>query len=234
MAKKKKPAKPRPAAAPRPPAPAQPTNVEGFLTGVDLQQFNDFMTNFQTQIEDVDNQLAGLKTDTTFQTTQNNKDAKGNTVESNDSMAARGLFQSSVKDAAVYDIEATRVLSNKFLDDKLNEATLNAGTRKRTLAEGKKRFDEAMLLRKGENAAGVNDAANAVWADKMATWQATQPKAAAPRTPAAARAPKKASAGRQPNMNQGSGNTSAQSAYQRNQAAARRRQAEAARRAGAR
>ena len=208
---------PKPAAAP---APAQPVAVEGFLSGLDLQGFNEFMTNYQTSIEDIDNQLAGLKTDTAFQKTGNNKAAKENTNESNDAMAARGLFQSSVKDAAVYDIEATRALSNKFLDDKLTESTLNAGTRKRTLAEGKKRFDEAMILRKGENAQSVNDPANAAWSDKMATWNASQPKPAAPRAP---RTPTRASAG-----------NSAQTAFQRSQAAARRRQAEAARRAGAR
>jgi hypothetical protein len=230
VAAKNAPTKPKSAPAP---APAAPTNVEGFLNGVDLQSWNDFMTNYQTSIEDLDNQLASLKTDTVFQKTQNDKGAKENTNESNDVMAARGLFSSSVKDAAVYDIEATRALSNKFLDDKMAEATLNAGTRKLTLADSKKRFDEAMTLRKGENAAGVNDPANAAWADKMATWQATQPKPAKPR-PAKPARPGSTRSGPQPNMNQGSGSTSAQTAYQRSQAAARRRQAAAARRAGAR
>jgi hypothetical protein len=188
--RKTKPRKPKAApaaaaAAAAPAAPAAPTPVAGFNTGTDLAAINDFLTNYTTSLEDIDNQLNTLGYDTKFQKTENDKDAKEATSGSADAMAARGMFQSSVKDAALYDIEAQRALSNKFLDDKLTQATLNAGTRKQTLAQSKKRFDEANILRMGENAAGVNDAANSAWADQMAT-HAQLPKPKAPAAPAKA------------------------------------------------
>lgn len=179
-----------PAAAAVPALPA-PTPIPGFSTGADLAQINDFLTQYATSVEDIDNALSNQLSDTKVEKTKNDKNAKVGTVQTADEMAGRGIFQSSVKDAALYDIEAQRALSNKFLDDKMTQATLQAGTRKRTLAEGKKRFDTAMLLRKGENAASVNDPANQAWADKKASQLAPpKPKVYKPPKPKGYKPPK--------------------------------------------
>ena len=181
------PTPPTPAPAP-PPAPAK---VDPFFTPEDLAAINAFTTDWATKMSDIDFGITSLTTDTNFQKGQNDQNAKVNTNEAGDVMAARGMFSSSVKDAAIYDIEAHRSLANKFLDDKLTEATINAGTSRTILADSKTGFDTAMVGKQTANAQGVNDNSLAAWAEKMAAWvpppvaSTAKPPGAAPAKPAA-------------------------------------------------
>ena len=160
-----------------------------FFTPQDLQAINDFNTKYATDLSNLDFELGNLRADTTYQTTQNDKQAKENRAAAADQMAGRGLFQSSIKDAALYDIEASRSLANKFLTDKMTAATLNAGTQKKILGDSKKRFDEAINAQGVQNAAEQNASLHQGWADAMAAWEqahpAPPPVAAAPKPPAA-------------------------------------------------
>jgi hypothetical protein len=171
--------------------PPQPGRIDPFFTPEDLAAINDFVTNFSTRLADLDAGVRSLEIDTSYQKGQNDKQAKVSANEATDIMAARGLYRSSVKDAAIYDIEAHRSLANKFLDDKLTEQRLNSGTQKQILADSKTRFDEAMKSKQVQNAQGVNDNSLAAWAERMAAWvppstsSKTTPPGAAPAKPAA-------------------------------------------------
>lgn len=175
--------------------PAKPGLVAPFLNPDDLQALNDFITNFGQQTSTIDTNLANQSIDTNYQKAQNDQNAVQQTAATADSMAARGLFQSSIKDASMYDIEAQRALSDKFLDDKLTAATLDAGTQKKLLADSKVRFDTAMAAKQAQNASAVNDPLSAAWAAAMAKYTAAhptspKPKAVTPPKPRPAAVPK--------------------------------------------
>ena len=195
------PAAPAPAPAAGQPggAPVKPADVNPFFTPQDLQSINDFNTRYAIDLANIDFELGNLQSDTTYQKGNNDKQARENTAQAADQMAARGLFQSSVKDAALYDIEASRSLANKFLDDKLTAATLNAGTQKKILGDSKKRFDEAINSQGVQNAAEQNATLHQGWADAMAAWEQAHPK-----PPPVAAAPKPVTA---PKPGQGTGHS---------------------------
>lgn len=153
-----------------PPAP----HVDPFFTSEDLLQISQFTTDLRTKMADIDRELADLGAQTTLDKTNNEKGAKESTAESTDSMISRGLFQSSVKDAALYDIEATRKLQETFLTDRLTRATLDAGTRKKILADSQTGFNTYMAGKQVDNARGV---------------ESTMPPPAAPAAPAAGSKP---------------------------------------------
>jgi hypothetical protein len=133
--------RPRPAAAAAPaPAPSVPTPVAPMPSADDMVAVNAWLTDYYTQLEDID-------FDTKFSKGQNDKRAVENRSASDDAMAARGIFRSSLRDAAVYDIEATRSLANTFLDTKLQEAVTQGTTRKGTLAQSKLAFETGMLAK---------------------------------------------------------------------------------------
>lgn len=165
-------------------APAAPARVDPFLTADDLQAINQFNTDLATKLQGIDTGLANAETDTKFQTTQTDNAAKQSSSAAQDDAISRGIFQSSIKDATLYDIEAQRSLSDKFLQDKLTTARLDAGTNKQILGTAKTNFDAAMIQRQADNAQGVNDANSAGWAQAMAAWAAANPTAATPTGPA--------------------------------------------------
>ncbi len=128
-----------------PPAPTAPATVQPFATADDMLAVNDWLTNFTTQMEDIDFGIGQLETDTKYQKGQNDRQAVENRSASDDAMAARGVFSSSLRDAAVMDVEATRSLANTYLDTKLAEAITTGTTRKNTLATAKTNFETGML-----------------------------------------------------------------------------------------
>jgi hypothetical protein len=164
------------------------------------------------QVEGIDTALDQQRIDTEYQKGQTNSQAKQTQAQTADVMAARGIFSSSIADGARYDIEAQRMLANTFLDDKMTEATLSAGTQKTLLADAKKNFDANMLIKQTQNAQGVNDTNSRAWADAMASWVPPKPAKIGPapaiKPPASAAARRPNGPGStNPNQQQGSGST---------------------------
>lgn len=197
------------AAAPSTPAPVAPDKVNPFLTANDFDAINNFYTDLNSKLETIKSTVGVFdpttktwsggseEADTTYGKTQNDTNAKQGSSNAQDDAAARGIFQSSLKDATLYDIEAQRSLSNKFLDDKLSADRLTAGNQTQILANSKAAFDKdyGSVDAQGnpiwgthafENAQGVNDQNSAAWAGAQAAWAAANPQAAAGTTPAAA------------------------------------------------
>lgn len=188
------------APAPTPePAPAAPDVVLPFPTADDMIAVNNWLTDWTTQMEDIDFGISQQEVDTKYQKGANDRQAVEDRTAADEAMAARGIFTSSLRDAAAMDIEATRALANTYLDNKLQEAITAGTTRKGTLATAKGNFETGMAAKYGENAKGVNDALNEGYATALANYKppkATTPSAAGPtaakKTPAAT--PKQSSA----------------------------------------
>jgi hypothetical protein len=187
-----------PATATAPGAPAAPPPVSPFLTSGDFDAINSFYTDLNTKLGDIKATVGTFdpttgtwsggteQADTEFQTAQTDKAAKANTGAAQDDAAARGIFQSSIKDATLYDIEAQRSLSDKFLNDKLTADRLAAGTNMQILANSKAAFDKnygsvdangnpIFGRRAFENAQGVNDTNGSAYAAALAAWKTAHP-----------------------------------------------------------
>lgn len=127
----------QPAPAPSAPAPAPgpavpptievtpppPPPLDPFFTPEDIQAMGEWMRNVGDNRATVDSQLNTSRSDTTYQAGQLNQQAKHTASQAADNMAARGLFQSSIKDAALFDIEAQRATQEGYLNDRLKQIT---------------------------------------------------------------------------------------------------------------
>jgi hypothetical protein len=209
------------AAAPTPPA--APKLVDPFLTADDMLAVNDWLTGFSSQLLEIDTNIANLGIDTAFQKGQNDRAATVNRTAADDAMAGRGIFTSSLRNAAVYDIEASRALANTYLDNKLNEAVTTGAASKALLATAKVQFDAGMSAKAAQNAKAVNDPLNAAYAAELAAFKppppplVAKPPASAGGGPQVAKPPTvpsgttgvkpggPAKPGAQPNMQQGAG-----------------------------
>lgn len=170
---------PPPAQSSTTPAPAPDPSVAPFLTAEDMAAINEFTTDLGLQLADLDAQLGSLESQTTYQKEQVARESVQQTAATQDNAAARGVFQSSIKDAAIYDIEAQKTLQQKFLDDQLTRTRLDAGTRKRILQDSKTQFDTAMVAKKVENARAIAATLPPAQAATPAPKPVTSPKPAA-------------------------------------------------------
>jgi hypothetical protein len=169
--------------APKPPAP--PMLVDPFLPADDMLAVNDWLTNWSTQLLEIDTNIDQLGIDTNYQKGQNNRAATVNRTAADDAMAGRGIFTSSLRDAAVYDIEASRALANTYLDNKLNEAVTTGASSKALLATAKVNFDAGMSAKAAQNAKAVNEPLHAAYASELANFKPpAPPKVAKPPTAA--------------------------------------------------
>lgn len=129
--------------------------IEPFFTPNDLLAINDFQTNESMQLSDLDASLDNARIERDYNLTQAADQYKQNTAAATDEMIGRGLFSSSVKDAALYDMEATLGLQRTFLNDRFNQL-LSDATAKKDLILGaggaRERFWSAMNQQKVENA----------------------------------------------------------------------------------
>ncbi len=144
-------------AAPGAPAPS-PAVIDPFLRPEDLQALADF--NFETgnALADIDRGLADLGTQTAYDRVNTDKAAKQGTSDATDSAISRGLFQSSIKDATLYDIEGQRVRSQQLFTDRQNNATLDADRRKALLRQAQDALAERMRQQAVANAREVSAA----------------------------------------------------------------------------
>lgn len=132
--------------------------MDPFYTGDDLLSISQYETNEASQLADIDSALGAARIDREYQNTQLDDNFKQGQSRTMDDMAARGLFMSSVKDSAIYDLEATRSIQRNFLNDRFNQ-TLQEGARRKDLILGKggarERFWAAMQKKAIENASSL-------------------------------------------------------------------------------
>lgn len=134
------------------------TRVNPFLNADDLASVAQFNFDDTSARADIDKAIAELTSQTAVDKKQVDDSALRSSVGTTDDMIARGLFQSSIKDASLADIEKNRATQQGQLDTRLRLATADAATRKKALDDKKAAFDNAMALKAVENARPVNDA----------------------------------------------------------------------------
>lgn len=133
-----------------------PPPIAPFLTADDILQVANLNFNSANSEADVNRQLSDLTTDTKYAKTQNEDVARKNTAAAAENAAARGIFQSSIKDAALYDIAAQKAIRQGQLDDHLHTAQVDADRRKQLIRAQLEAAAAAMQQRAVENAAAAN------------------------------------------------------------------------------
>lgn len=116
-----------PGTPPSPPAPPFKTSDNIFAEAEARRQYEQRML-------DVDAQLARQNIDTQYQAGQIDKGAAVSRRDTNDAAAARGIFRSSLRDADLFDIDATAAIKKDYLNRQLDTSTLNAQSNK-TIAQ---------------------------------------------------------------------------------------------------
>ncbi len=123
------------------------------------QQISDVgqRADWSGQLGELDRTLEKLAADTTYQKQQLNKTSSENAARVNDNAIARGMFTSSVRDAELYDLEATKTIRSNFLDDQVKLTTLQTQSRKSEIAAHQTAYQNALNKMQVENAAKASE-----------------------------------------------------------------------------
>lgn len=146
--------------------------IQPFFTPENSMASIDRESGVKNALWEIDKQLADLRATTGFEMQTNERAKVKNVTASADSMAARGLSQSSIKDAELFDIEATARMRKDFLQSALSRAETDAGTAKTRINDEWGRWQEAMSRQAVGNA---SDAMQGVPATTQRTATETQP-----------------------------------------------------------
>lgn len=148
-----------------------PPRVDPFFTPDDINAMGEWMRTVGDNRATAESSFTTAKSDTAFQLGQLQTQAGQAKSGATDDMIARGLFQSSVKDAALFDIEAQRATQQGYLNDRLATATTDHDTWVTkyggVLSDGTKvekgtevaKFEQNWAGKSQANAQAVNDAA---------------------------------------------------------------------------
>lgn len=137
---------------PRPNASDHKPSVQPFLTGGQIVDAANQAFNQASSQANLDFSWGKTQKDTEMAKLQVQDSAKKALAATADAMAARGMFASSIKDAALFDLEAQRALQTRFLDDNLTIARTLYDTSSQALAA------QAAAAAKGFNQLQVENA----------------------------------------------------------------------------
>jgi len=129
--------------------------VQPFLTAEDMMAYAMARQQYEEGLHSLDANYETSLITTGYEKENLEKGRVQGREESSDDMAARGLFRSSVRDADLFDIDATAEMRKVFLDTQLNTQKLNMETQKASMEANWKTYEEGVNQKKVENAAGV-------------------------------------------------------------------------------
>jgi hypothetical protein len=139
-----------------PGSPGVPTPTPSpFWTPDDLLAINEYQTQESSQLAELDAMLANARVNRDYELSQADDRHKHNIQAATEDMIGRGLFASSVKDSALYDLEATLGLQRTFLNDRFNQVANEAASKKDVLlgsGGARQRFWSAMQQKAAQNA----------------------------------------------------------------------------------
>lgn len=130
--------------------------VEPFLTAEDLFRHNDAWKSYQDQLSQLELELSGLETNTNFELGENDRNLVKGQSSAKDQAAGRGIYNSSIKDAELFDLEATRNMRRTFLQGQLSSAAARAARLKKNLDDWWTQFLSDENTKKVQNAAAVS------------------------------------------------------------------------------
>lgn len=176
--------------APGSPAPQpQMPVIEPFMTADDLLLFGQTMADFDKELQDIDFGLGELQANTDYELANLERDAQEARTDTNDDMAGRGIFMSSIRDGEIFDIDATAAIRKNLLDTQLKTAILNANNRRNLINTARENFQRAINQKMTDNAREASADLEVPTTDAAQTAPGaaqTPPGAGAPRTPGTA------------------------------------------------
>lgn len=107
--------------------------VDPFMTAEDIMDYANARNEYERGLHELDFTYANQVAQTGYEKEQISKGAAQSRSAASDDMAARGLFKSSVRDAELFDIDATAEMKKTFLDTQLNTLKLHTETEKARL-----------------------------------------------------------------------------------------------------
>ncbi len=140
---------------------SQPMTLQPFLSADDMLALTSFRSDTDLQLHEIDKQLGELAIDTNYQRQQTARNYKKDAAATDDDAAGRGIFRSSIRDAALDDLKKIRTTNTKLLDDRMSMANANANTAKGILARRAQEQQLALAQKQRENAQQAQDAITA-------------------------------------------------------------------------
>lgn len=129
--------------------------VKPFMNADDLMQYAQAHGTFADTLTGLDSALENQRIDSEYQKQQLGKEQISNSANANDDAASRGLFHSSIRDAELYDINATTALRQNYLDRQLDAAVISTQTQKTNAQSAWDSFQRGMNQKQVENAQEV-------------------------------------------------------------------------------
>lgn len=140
---------------PDPNVPA-PKPVDPFLTPEAIMAATQFLGGLDMQGLQLDRGLRDMETETTYQQGELDRAFTQRSASANDDAAARGVFQSSLRDASLDDLRRTREVQSNLLRDRLETARLDTERQKGNLEQQRLGYGGALTTQSTENAKAVN------------------------------------------------------------------------------
>ncbi len=136
--------------------PGVPTpKVDPFLTAEDLMAYAQARQQYEEGLLGLDQNYESQVINTGYEKEGIEKGRVKGRNESTEDAAGRGLFRSSIRDADLFDIDATAAMRSTFLDTQLNALKINTEAQKNTMAANWGRYQEGVNKKMVENAEGV-------------------------------------------------------------------------------
>lgn len=136
-------------------APAALPEIQPFLTGGDMLNEAEGRLRYESGLQDIDHALEDLRIQTEYGIKQIDKQEVAAEADAEWNTGARGLGRSSIRDGALWDIDATAALQRNFLNTQLNTAVLQGQQKKETLGIWWTDFRAALDRLAVENAAAI-------------------------------------------------------------------------------
>lgn len=129
--------------------------VPPFMTGQDTMDYAAAYREYATTLGQLDYDLARSVGEQIRQRQEIDKQQATGTENANWDAASRGLFHSSIRDASLYDIDATAGIKRQFLEDSMNTMRLNSEYQKGVAQGAYDLFMQGLNQKMVENAQKV-------------------------------------------------------------------------------
>lgn len=126
--------------------------VSPFMTAEDLMEYGKAHGTFRDTLNQLDFALENQRIEGEYEKTQLQRGANQALSDAQYEFAGRGLQHSSVRDAELYDINATSALRQNYLDRQLDTATIQTQTQKVAAQNAWDDFQRGMNQKKVQNA----------------------------------------------------------------------------------